>query len=203
MIPTVTEIEKHMEEHGQHSVRINTDGTVELRVGLDTPTQVFFYEHDFYVFSNFSAFSLKNEHGNFPTSEHAYHYAKFLTDKPNTQLLWDIRHAPSAHEAFKIAERHKDERRPDWDDVKADVMFDILRTKAAQHEYVRRKLFATGDRELIENSWRDDYWGWGPHCDGQNMLGLLWMRVRNEMRSVLEAAPDPFIDAAERAALGL
>ena len=41
--------------------------------------------------------------------------------------------------------------------------------------------FCTGDRTLIENSWRDDFWGWGPNRDGQNMLGKLWMEVRAEL----------------------
>lgn len=48
-------------------------------------------------------------------------------------------------------------------------------------QYVRRKLLATGDRELVEDSWRDDFWGWGPNRDGQNMLGKLWMEVRGEV----------------------
>lgn len=39
----------------------------------------------------------------------------------------------------------------------------------------------TGDRELVEDSWRDDFWGWGPNRDGQNMLGKLWMELRAEL----------------------
>ena len=58
----------------------------------------------------------------------------------------------------------------------------ILKEKAQQHEYVRRKLLETGDRELIENSWRDGFWGWAPNGEGQNMLGKLWMEVRTELR---------------------
>ena len=65
--------------------------------------------------------------------------------------------------------------------LRVDVMRDILRAKVDQHEYVRRKLLATGDRELIEDSWRDDFWGWGPNKDGENHLGKLWMEVRLEM----------------------
>ena len=65
-------------------------------------------------------------------------------------------------------------------------MLDILRAKVQQHEYVRRKLLATGDRELVENSWRDDFWGWGPNRDGQNKLGKLWMKVRAELRAAGE-----------------
>jgi predicted NAD-dependent protein-ADP-ribosyltransferase YbiA (DUF1768 family) len=62
-------------------------------------------------------------------------------------------------------------------------MKDILRAKAKQHEYVRRKLLETGDRELIEDSWRDGFWGWGPNKDGQNMLGKLRMEIREELKN--------------------
>lgn len=160
---------------------------VEVLQGLDTPERVRFYEHDFYVLSNFSAFNLEWEGLTFQTSEAAYHWEKFASeemDQPGGRS--DIAHcvwtAPSAHEAFKIAERNKSKRRADWDAVKVDIMRNILRAKAEQHEYVRRKLLATGERELVEDSWRDDYWGWGPNRDGQNMLGKLWMEVRAEIR---------------------
>lgn len=152
----------------------------------DNDRQVFFYEQDFYVLSNFSAFNLKWANLTFPTSEHAYHYEKFLFSGEMRRLRpirEAIRGAPSAHEAFKIAENEKANRRPDWDYVKVPIMKRILGAKAEQHEYVRRKLLATGDRELIEDSWRDDFWGWGPNRDGQNILGKLWMQVRDELRT--------------------
>ena len=57
----------------------------------------------------------------------------------------------------------------------------IIRAKAEQHEYVLHKLMETGDRELVEDSWLDDFWGWGTNRDGQNMLGKLWMEVRAEL----------------------
>jgi ribA/ribD-fused uncharacterized protein len=148
---------------------------------LDTDSQVFFYEQDFYVLSNFSAFHVVYEGRNFVTSEEAYHYQKF-PHAPDIQR--EIVYARSAHDAFKIAERHREYRRADWDQVKVDIMRDILLAKANQHEYVRRKLLATGDRELIEDSWRDAFWGWGESRDGRNMLGKLWMEVRSALRQV-------------------
>lgn len=158
--------------------------------GLDTPNRVHFYEQDYYALSNFSAFNLKWQGLTFATSEHAYHWEKFAIERVGESendahqrraLAMSVKEAPSAHEAFKTAERWRSYRRPDWDEVKVDVMRSILRAKAAQHDYVRRKLLATGDRELVENSWRDDFWGWGPNQDGQNMLGKLWMEVRAEL----------------------
>lgn len=155
--------------------------------GLDTGARVFFYEQDFYVLSNFSSFRVKWRDIDFDTSEHAYHCEKFFLTVIG--IAHEIQGARSAHEAFKIAETNRAYRRDDWDDVKVDIMREILRAKADQHEYVRRKLLATGYRTLIENSWRDDYWGWGPNKDGQNMLGKLWMEIRAELRcNALNAA---------------
>lgn len=159
---------------------------------LDTEHQVFFYEQDFYVLSNFSSFRLKWVGIDFDTSEHAYHFLKFrppFDDGTNDQrrVRGEIMHARSAHDAFKLAEVNRHLRRPDWDDVKVSTMRDLIRAKADQHEYVRRKLLATGDRELIEDSWRDGFWGWGPGRYGQNMLGKLWMEVRAELRTAAAA----------------
>lgn len=148
--------------------------------GLDTDSQVLFYEQEFYPLSNFSAFALRWKHLRFDTSEAAYHWEKF-PGYPSVQA--SIQLAPSAHEAFQLARRLRDFCRPDWDDIKVDVMREILRAKVRQHEYVRRKLIDTGDRELIENSWRDDFWGWGAKQDGTNELGKLWMQIRTEIRN--------------------
>jgi len=178
--------------------------------GLDTDTRVCFYEQDFYVLSNFSAFRvswtsgdnpwrIKSSGNSFDTAEHAYQSAKFapFPDEPSAwddlvsrRAVWvGVCHASSAHLAFKIAEENKRYRHPDWDNLKLDVMRGILRAKADQHEYVRRKLLQTEDRELVENSWRDAFWGWGPNQDGQNMLGNLWMEIRAELRSQTRATP--------------
>lgn len=147
--------------------------------GLDTKDQVFFYEQEFYVLSNFSAFSIIWKEMKFDTAEHLYHYCKF-TNHPNIQEM--IRTAPSAHEAFQIAQTYKRNRVENWDDIKLTTMCQILVMKVKQHPYVAKKLIETGNRELIENSWRDDYWGWGPNRNGENALGKLWMSVRESMR---------------------
>jgi ribA/ribD-fused uncharacterized protein len=146
----------------------------------DTTERVHFYENDFYPFSNFSCFSIRWFAKTFAASEYVYHWEKFIRTAP--EIATAIEFAPSAHEAFKLAERHKELRRKDWNTVKVDVMRQILRAKVDQHEYVRRKLLQTGDRELVEDSWRDSFWGWGPQRDGLNMLGKLWMELRSALR---------------------
>lgn len=147
---------------------------------LDTDSRVFFYEQEFYVLSNFSAFRVIYGGSDYDTAEHAYHAQKF----PNAPSVRnEIRCARSAHDAFKIAQASTYAVVSNWNERRVDIMRCILCAKVEQHEYVRRKLLATDDRELIEDSWRDGFWGWGENRDGNNMLGKLWMQVRHQLRS--------------------
>lgn len=143
--------------------------------GLDTQKEVFFYEQDFYVLSNFSAFNISWKGIIFDTSEQVYHWEKF-PDYP--QARYEIFAAKSAHDAFKAARKYDEYKLPYWNDVKVSIMLSILWAKVRQHEYVYKKLMDTGDRQLIENSWRDSEWGWGPNKDGKNLLGEAWMAIR-------------------------
>lgn len=149
------------------------DGT-----GRSTAGPVYFYERDYYVLSNFSSFRLLWAGVDFPAAEYAYHWEKFPGD---AYLRQSIERARSAHEAFQLARAHDHRRRPDWLDVRVPLMRRILVAKARQHRYVLGKLLATGDRPLVENSWRDDFWGWGADRGGQNTLGRLWEEVRAEL----------------------
>ena len=146
--------------------------------GLDNEKQIFFYEQEFYVFSNFSSFKLEWKGYVWMTSEHAYHSEKF--DDP--MIIKQLKETCSAHDAMKLAYTNKEKYRKDWDEVKLKIMKKILQAKVAQHPYVKKKLLESGDKELIENSWRDPYWGWGPSKDGENYLGKLWMEVRDELK---------------------
>jgi N-glycosidase YbiA len=142
-----------------------------------------FYEHEYYVFSNFSAFAIEWKGHLCLTSEHAYHTEKFEDKK----IQEEIRATRSAHDSQKLAQSYKEKYRTDWNKVKVGIMKEILHAKVAQHPYVRKKLLQSGERILVEDSWRDDFWGWGPNKNGQNMLGKLWMEVRNEIRNMENA----------------
>ena len=73
--------------------------------------------------------------------------------------------------------------RPDWEDVKDNIMYELVRYKFFEDPRLGEQLLGTGNAELIEgNSWGDRYWG---VCDGvgENHLGLILMRVREELRN--------------------
>lgn len=101
---------------------------------LDNNKQIFFYENDFYVFSNFSSFAIEKYGKIWPTSEHLYHAEKFSDPVIREQ----IRNARSAHDSFKIAQENKDKYHSNWDDIKLSVMKTILYDKIFQHSYVKK-----------------------------------------------------------------
>ncbi len=138
-----------------------------------------FYEREFYVFSNFSSFQVEWRDRVWQTSEHAYQASHFFETAP--ELVEEIFSAKSAHEAFKIAKANADKVPIDWDEQKVTVMEDIVRHKLEQNSYLMHKLLQTGSREIVEDSPKDAFWGWGKERNGRNELGKIWMKLRDEV----------------------
>ena len=73
--------------------------------------------------------------------------------------------------------------RPDWEEIKDEVMLQVLRMKFSQNPEIAKELLATGDALLIEHTRNDDYWADGGDGSGKNKLGLLLMQVREELKN--------------------
>jgi ribA/ribD-fused uncharacterized protein len=80
--------------------------------------------------------------------------------------------------------------RKDWEQVKVDIMREIVQAKFEQHPELASKLIATGDCYLEEgNTWGDRTWG-TVNGQGTNYLGHILMEVRSiekERNEELEA----------------
>lgn len=76
-------------------------------------------------------------------------------------------------------EGYKVKLRENWEDIKIDVMYQIVLAKFSQNEFLKQKLIATG-REWLEegNTWGDRTWGTVDGI-GNNYLGKVLMTVRN------------------------
>lgn len=73
--------------------------------------------------------------------------------------------------------------RPDWEEVKTDIMYDICRCKFEQNPELAEKLIATGDEYLAEdNTWGDNIWG-TVDGKGENRLGIILMAIRRRLQN--------------------
>ena len=149
-----------------------------------------FYPREFFMFDNFSSFQVDIWGKTWPTSEHAYQASHFFETSP--ELANRIAAAASAHDAFKLAKANADKAPANWEDIKLGIMEEIVRTKLSQHYYIQQKLLQTGEADIIEDSPKDSYWGWGQDRRGRNELGKIWMKLRAELLSgAMPQMPEP------------
>lgn len=139
-----------------------------------------FYPREFYVFDNFSSFGIELDGEFYPTVEHAYQSAKFVDSAP--EIAEQIKKCFSAHEAKKIAALNREKQSKNWDEIKVDCMEKLLRLKLQQNPYVKQKLLQTKEYIICEDSPKDSFWGIGENRDGENQLGKLWMKLREELK---------------------
>ena len=72
--------------------------------------------------------------------------------------------------------------RPDWEEVKYQIMYEICLAKFTQNKELRDRLLATGDEYLEEgNTWGDRIWG-TVNGQGNNWLGKILMQLRDEIK---------------------
>lgn len=140
-----------------------------------------FYPREFYCFDNFSSFKVKYDGYLYSSVEEAYQALGFKESAPD--IYQEIINCYSAHEAQKIAYANKDKRRKDWDEIKVVIMEELLRCKIEQNPYVKKKLLETKGYTIVEDSPKDSFWGWGEDRNGNNQLGKLWMKLRDEIKN--------------------
>jgi ribA/ribD-fused uncharacterized protein len=142
---------------------------------------IYFYStRDAYgCFSNFSAHGIELKGVWWPTSEHYFQAQKFAgTDHEEA-----VRRAKTPKQAAEMGRDRARPLRPDWEQVKDDIMREAVRQKFLKHKDIQQILLGTGDEELIEATSNDYYWGCGTNGTGKNMLGKILMEVRAELRS--------------------
>jgi len=142
---------------------------------------IYFYSStaSFYEFSNFSPHGIEVEGVFWPTVEHYFQAEKFSDEAYRER----IRRAKLPKDAKALGRTRALPIHADWDTRRDDVMLAAIRRKFATHETMRELLLSTGDEELLENAPMDFYWGCGRTGTGQNKLGKILMRVREELRA--------------------
>lgn len=144
------------------------------------------FEGDHFYLSNFyeapTIFLMDGESVTMPTGEHAFQAAKFHVmrdvDKARRKdYVRRVADAPTPAKA-KYAGRSVDILLDSWDNIRVDVMREVVFQKFLQHPDLRVKLLNTNEAMLVEgNTWGDTFWG---RVDGKgyNKLGVILMEVR-------------------------
>eukprot|EP00731_Ephydatia_muelleri_P002175 Em0001g2175a len=149
-----------------------------------------FYNRDdpYYEFTNFYECAISIDGKKWNTSEHYFQAQKFV----GTPYMEVVRNMQRPRDAFDLSRDPSVSPwlRSDWEEVKLNVMYKALLVKFSQHEDLKTILLDTGNRELIEHTSNDSYWGDGGDSRGQNNLGKLLMRVREVLRPTTSVAAD-------------
>ena len=156
--------------------------TNDLFFGIDYDSDsnepINFLETRLQDLSPFSAHQIEIWGELFPTFEHAYQCARIV---PGPE--WDeIKKARSPMEAWRLGQKYKkhpDLRQKEYD--KDVVVEELFRAKLTQHPDIKEVLLATKDRELRKVYDKDYYWGTGADGSGENRMGKLWMKLRDEL----------------------
>jgi type I restriction enzyme, S subunit len=125
-----------------------------------------------------------------PSSEALYQALRFphLPDFQSAILDQSTPILSKRHAYIRISET-----RPDWDQVKVNVMRYVLRAKVGTAQGGLLDLLrGTGETPIVEISNRDDFWGARPvgaQLIGRNVLGRLLMELRLDLRDHPSGTP--------------
>ena len=133
------------------------------------------------VFSNFSPVSIVYNGIKYNFTEAAWQAQKCINEKDRIKFS---NMTPS--QAKQAGRRTK--LRPDWENVKLDLMEEICFIKFSQAPF-KEILLSTGDEEIVEDTtgWHDNIWG---NCScakcinkpGKNLLGKTLMKIRDRLK---------------------
>ena len=110
------------------------------------------------------------------STEHAYQAAKCKNIDDRAKFRESIKASKAKFLGKKVA------MRPDWESVKLQIMYEVVKQKFSKYDNLKKLLLDTGEAEIIEgNNWGDTYFG---VCNGKGMnhLGKILMRVRKELK---------------------
>ena len=146
-------------------------------------------EKPYGAFSNLFRRPMEFEGRVYPTAEHAYQAGKARKDEVREWIL----SAPTPSLVAMAAHGlYTWDIVPEWSRTKFDRMREVLKAKFSQHEDLKELLLSTGNARLVEAGRTDNAVNrtWGEvNGKGQNMLGVLLMEVRDEIRSQESSIP--------------
>jgi N-glycosidase YbiA len=148
------------------------------------------------AFSMFAPTPFTYQNIKWRSAEHAYQAMKFYhrtgNEHVDKQLLDHIKAIVTTVNPLNVRELGHERRVPImsmWNAIgdkgfkkKVEFMFDIITAKVDQNPSVAKLLMDTGDETISEGSANDDFWSIGSDGKGENMLGRVYMMVRDALK---------------------
>jgi ribA/ribD-fused uncharacterized protein len=132
-----------------------------------------------HLFSTVSNHSFELEDYTWPTAEHYYQAHKFEGLAYANVIL----SAASGQDAYNQGNRWLKKKVKDWKEKRRVWMTRALYRKVMEYDEVKASLLETADSLIIETSLYDHFWGIGRDQRGQNMLGKVWMDIREKVQT--------------------
>ena len=136
-----------------------------------------FIEEVWHYLSPFSAHQIEVDGVLYPTLEHAYQSLRIRPGKEREE----IRLTRSPMDAWRVGQKYKEELLVEDFDKEA-LMERLMRLKLEQHPDIAKVLVLSGDRGLHKVFQTDYFWGTGHDGSGQNIMGKIWMKLRDELK---------------------
>lgn len=136
------------------------------------------FRDEYFFLSNFYPVEIKLDGIVYPNAETAFQAQKTLDDEERRKFSM----LKNPVQAKRLGRKVK--LRDDWEEVKLDIMTEVVSQKFLQHPHLIEMLLQTGDEELVEgNKWGDRFWG---VCKdkGENHLGKILMKIRDAYKSI-------------------
>lgn len=168
------------DEHGNSCKRILCQtGCINMKTKkpLYGNNTICFYEKNqpYYEFTNFYFAEIIVNDVTYKTSEHFYQSQKFV----NNETIWKlVVNADTPRKAFEIAQKYSNYIVSNWRQINVDVMRYAIFYKFTQHPDLKSLLLNTNNKDLVEHTDKDNFWGDGGDGSGSNMLGKLLMGLR-------------------------
>ena len=128
--------------------------------------------------ANYSNHGFYKDNVYYKTVEHFYQASKFDNKKIKEKII----NCSTPKEASNIGRDRNNIRIANFKDIKLDVMYEGIYLKFTQNKDIRSKLIETRNNQIREMSVKESFWGIGPNLDGENHIGIILEKVRDQVK---------------------
>ena len=131
------------------------------------------FRDEYFFLSNFYPVEIKLDGIVYPNAETAFQAQKTLDVEERRKFSMLKNPVQTKRLGRKV------KLRDDWEEVKLEIMTEIVSQKFLQHPHLIEMLLQTGDEELVEGNKWDVCKG-----KGENHLGKILMKIRDVYKSI-------------------